>query len=1036
MNHLNLIIPLNLLIHFLILFNNVFPIPNTNSVDHDALLAIKSQITSDPHAVLSSWNDTNPVCNWYGVTCNTKHPQRVVGLRLSSKNMVGTLSPYISNLTFLHSLFLTNNSFKGHIPSQIGHLLHLRYLGLENNQFEGEIPDNISRCSNLELLGLGGNGYLSGTLPSRLFLLSKLERVSLFKNRLMGNIFSTIMNFTSLQLLSANDNFFHGSIPNNIGGVLTKLVIFGVAKNRISGTIPPSFYNLSNLVKVDLNHNQLHGSLPFDIGFCLIRLIEFHIADNFFHGTLPASLSNLTQLRILNLYSNNFTGKVLFSAEKIPNLVWFNINRNFLGTNEDDDLNFVRSFVNCSHLEELQCGKNNFGGILPNFLGNLSSKLTSLNFRNNHLTGTIPSGLFNLVNLKVLALAGNRLTGHIPPVVGKLVNLEMFMGHDNNLIGNVPNSFRNLSKLSILSLYNNRLEGIIPSSLGECNNLLYLMLSENSLNGILPSSLFKSSSMLVELHLDCNHLEGPIPAEIGQMKNLVLLDISDNNFSEELPTSLGNCIGIVELYMGGNFFTGSIPQSFKSLTSMKYMNLSHNRLSGSIPTFLSNPSLIGLDISFNHFEGEVPKTGVFANLSALTILGNKNLCGGVSTLHLPRCPPSATPKRGSKQRREISVTATVMIAVACFVVCVLMVSSACFLVRVKRKPSNTITGSPLNLKEPFPKVSYDMLLKATNGFSAQNLLGVGQFGSVYKAIFDSDSNYIAAVKVIRLEQRGATKSFMAECQALRNIRHRNLLRIVTACLSTDFQGNDFKALIYDYMQNGSLQEWIHTNEQEIGILSLVQRVNIAIDVASALDYLHNGCDVPVIHCDLKPSNILLDNDMVAHVGDFGLARFHLHDAASMYSSSTVKGTVGYAAPEYGLGSMISKEGDIYSFGIVLLEIMTAKTPTDNTLKDGLDLHKYVKSALYDHVKTIIDPRLFNNGTSKGNQVEKWAENDRFMKCIRSLIEIGVKCSMESPQERMTIEDVMTKLQSIRDVFLRPCLDGEKWREKKGHNLEG
>ncbi|XP_074282413.1 putative LRR receptor-like serine/threonine-protein kinase At3g47570 [Silene latifolia] len=189
------------------------------------------------------------------------------------------------------------------------------------------------------------------------------------------------------------------------------------------------------------------------------------------------------------------------------------------------------------------------------------------------------------------------------------------------------------------------------------------------------------------------------------------------------------------------------------------------------------------------------------------------------------------------------------------------------------------------------KVSYDMLLKATAGFSLENLLGTGSFGSVFKGILDGN---LVAVKVLNLEHRSASKSFMAECNMFRNVRHRNLVGVITACSSIDFQRNDFKALVYEFMPNGSLDSWLHGVHENT---SLAQRVDVAIDVAHAVCYLHHGCETPIVHCDLKPSNILLDNDMVAHVGDFGLARFLTQPLHPNQSSTIgIKGTIGYAAP--------------------------------------------------------------------------------------------------------------------------------------------
>lgn len=168
----------------------------------------------------------------------------------------------------------------------------------------------------------------------------------------------------------------------------------------------------------------------------------------------------------------------------------------------------------------------------------------------------------------------------------------------------------------------------------------------------------------------------------------------------------------------------------------------------------------------------------------------------------------------------------------------------------------------------------------------------------------ADENKIVAVKVFDLNQQGACKSFTAECEVLKNIRHRKLVKILTACSSVDFQGNEFKALVYQFMENGSLEEWLHPKLAPDGTqrhrLSFVQRLNIAFDVACAVDYLHHQCQTAVIHCDLKPSNILLDAQMNGHVGDFGLARIFpiaIGDLpASQTSSIGLRGTIGYAPP--------------------------------------------------------------------------------------------------------------------------------------------
>ncbi|XP_019233500.1 PREDICTED: probable LRR receptor-like serine/threonine-protein kinase At3g47570 [Nicotiana attenuata] len=352
---------------------------------------------------------------------------------------------------------------------------------------------------------------------------------------------------------------------------------------------------------------------------------------------------------------------------------------------------------------------------------------------------------------------------------------------------------------------------------------------------------------------------------------------------------------------------------------------------------------------------------------------------------------------------------------------VLVLIAFCILRRRK------LSASPYLPDDSFLKISYGELLKVTNGFSSENFIGKGGFGSVYKGILGSDEKNVA-IKVLDLQHRGALKSFIAECEVLKNLRHRNLVKLVTACSGTDFQGNDFKALIYEFMVNGSLDDCLHSfsNDGSLHVrhLDLYQRVNVAIDIAFALENLHQGSQIPVVHCDLKPSNVLLDKDMTARVGDFGLSRFLLETSQQTSTRETstigIKGSVGYAAPEYGTGSEVSTYGDIYSYGIIILEIITGKKPTDDTFSNGLNLHNYVKMAFSaGRVMEIVDPMLCHDLEEEETTNSTIAERktkDYIRKCLISMCKIGIACTMESPKERMGISDVVKELQLIKETL--------------------
>ncbi|XP_062000854.1 probable LRR receptor-like serine/threonine-protein kinase At3g47570 [Rosa rugosa] len=986
--------------------SNMLALRGGNETDRLALLAIKAQIHQNPNRpVMSSWNKSTHFCNWHGVTCSRRHLQRVIKLNLTSLKLSGSISPHIGNLSFLRDLSFYDNSFTKKIPPEIGHLRRLRILRLENNSLSGPIPANISNCFKLIILDVSYN-MLGGNIPAELGSLSKLEYLSLLFNNLTGEIPPSLGNLSSLGSLDAYSNNLVGSIPSSLGQ-LKKLKYFSLESNKLSGTIPPSIYNISSLLGFIMGFNQIQGSIPPSLFRTLSNLQYFCISDNQLTGSLPLSISNATNLVAFYVEDNKLTGQVP-NLQKLRTLAIFYIAGNHLGSGSDGDLSFFSDLTNATQLVCLAADTNNFGGMLPASVSNLSTNLAFLDVHKNRLHGSIPAGIVNLVNMKSLALSGNMFTGNIPTDIGKLSGLGRLSFQNNRLSGSLPSSLGNLTSLVYLEMQGNNFNGTIPTSLGECHSLLVFDLSRNNLSGHIPPQVIGVPSLSISLNLSENRLSGSLPLELGELKSLGELDLSNNMISGKLPSSLGSCLSLEILLLQGNFFDGSIPSAMVSLRGIRDLDLSRNNLSGEIPEFLAGfRDLEKLNLSFNDFWGAVPIKGVFNNASATSVVGNTRLCGGISDLHLPKCK--------SKESTSRSMKLTILLVSAFTLLGIAMLLTFLFLCFSKKKCKVTSSST---FADSILQVSYNTLLKATDGFSATNLIGAGSFGSVYKGVLGEDGAQLVAVKVFDMLRRGASKSFLAECEALRNIRHRNLVPIITACSSVDFRGNDFKALVYEFMENGSLEEWLHptTGTEDAPMnLSLVQRLDIAIDVACALDYLHNHCETPIVHCDLKPSNVLLDNDLTGHVADFGLARFLSRLAnnvsANQSSSIGIRGTVGYAAPEYGMGSELSTYGDVYSFGILLLEMFAGKRPTDHMFVDGLNLHKFVKRAFPERVSEIADSSLVQVG--KPSQ----STNDALEECLSSILGIGVACSVESPTDRENIGDAVSELKSIRATLV-------------------
>ncbi|GMP41846.1 hypothetical protein CsSME_00011800 [Camellia sinensis var. sinensis] len=895
----------------------------------------------DSTSIESTNGNYNPgiKCDCNGTTCH------ITRLKVYALDVVGVIPEELWTLTFLINLDLRQNYLTGSLSASIGNLSRMQYLTVGINALSGELPKELGKLTDLRSLAFGTNNF-SGALPLELGNLTKLEQLYFVSSGVSGAIPSTFAALQNLQTVWASDNELTGSIPEFIGN-WSKLKALRFQGNSFGGPIPTTFSNLTLMEDLRISDlSEGSSSLAFLKDMKSLNLLI--LRNNNISGSIPSNIGDYQRLLQLDLSFNKLTGQIPDSLFNLSSLSYL-----FLGNNK---LTGTLPAQKSTSLLNIDLSYNELSGSFPSWINqqDLQLNLVANNFTiEGSNNSVLPSGLRCLqrnfpCNRNVPVYSNFAVKCGGPQITS---SKQIIYERDNETLGPATYYVTSTNRWAVSNV----------GRFGENNNAQYTSFSSSQFTNTLDSELFQTARISAgSLRYYGLGLENG-----NYTVNLQFVELTIEN-----PTtwkSLGR--RVFDIYIQGNLewkdfdlrkeaggaSLQPVQKEFKAQVSENYLE---------IHLFWAGKGTCC-----------VPTQGTYGpSISAISVTSD--------------FIPTVSNNLPTSKKNKTGLTVGIVVPIG--VVCLLSVLALyCFI--QQRKRSHKSEDEELRGMDAKPYTfSYAELRAATEDFHPANKLGEGGFGPVYKGTLNDGR--VVAVKQLSVASRQGKTQFVTEIATISAVQHRNLVKLYGCCIE-----GDKRLLVYEYLENRSLDQALFGNRSLY--LDWPTRFDICLGVARGLAYLHEESRLRIVHRDVKASNILLDSGLNPKISDFGLAK--LYDDKNTHMSTHVAGTIGYLAPEYAMRGHLTEKVDVFSFGVVALEIVSGRLNSDSSLEQekiyllewAWHLHEI------NHEVKLVDANL-----SEFHEEE-----------VKRVIGVALLCTQTSPMLRPSMSRVVGMLSGDFEV---------------------